>query len=68
MVNIVAGRRIMPEFYQFKAKPEKIAREAISILRNGRLDLMRRDLAGVREKLGKPGASARAAEEVLSVI
>lgn len=67
LVNIVAGRRIMPEYYQFRAKPELIAREAVSILRDGRLPEMRRQLAEVRRKLGAPGASKRAAAEVLKV-
>ncbi|MBI2932249.1 MAG: lipid-A-disaccharide synthase [Planctomycetes bacterium] len=68
LVNIVAGRRIMPEFYQFKAKPELLAREAVSILRDGRLPEMRRQLAEVRRKLGEAGASKRAATEVLKVV
>ncbi len=68
LVNIVAGRRIMPELYQFKGKPENLAREAVSILKEGRLDPMRRDLAEVRRRLGPPGASDRAAGEVLAVL
>jgi lipid-A-disaccharide synthase len=68
LVNIVAGKRIMPEYYQAKAKPALLAREAISILRDGRLPAMRKALAEVRRKLGSPGASRRAAEEVLKVV
>jgi len=68
LVNIVAGRRIMPEYYQFRAKPDLIAKEALSILRDGRLPAMRADLAEVRKKLGTPGASARAAAEVLKLL
>ncbi len=68
LVNLVAGRRIMPEFYQFKARPRLIAREAVSIIKEGRLPEMRRSLAEVRRKLGEPGASRRAAEEILKVI
>ena len=67
LVNIVAGREIMPEYYQSKAKPALIAHEALSIIKDGRLDVMRRDLADVRRKLGAPGASKRAAAEVLKV-
>ena len=58
----------MPELYQFKAKPELIAKEAISILRDGRLPEMRRALSEVRKKLGGPGASRRAAGEVLKTV
>jgi lipid-A-disaccharide synthase len=68
LVNIVAGRMIMPEYYQSKAKPGPIAREAVSIIKNGRLDSMRAELAEVRRKLGEPGASRRAATEVLDVL
>jgi lipid-A-disaccharide synthase len=68
LVNIVAGRRIMPEYYQFRAKPDLIAKEALSILNDGRLAEMRAQLADVRKKLGTPGASKRAAAEVLAVV
>lgn len=68
LVNIVAGREIMPEYYQFRAKPELIAKEAVSILTDSaRRESMRRELAEVRRKLGEPGASRRAAEQVLEV-
>lgn len=68
LVNLVAGRRIMPEYYQFKARPGLIAREAVSILKEGRLPEMRRALEGIRRKLGEPGASRRAAEEILKIL
>ncbi|MBI2900573.1 MAG: lipid-A-disaccharide synthase, partial [Planctomycetes bacterium] len=68
MVNIVAGREVMPELYQARARPELLARETLSILREGRLPQMREELAAVRKKLGEPGASTRAAREVLAVI
>ncbi len=67
LVNIVAGRRVVPEMYQGKAKPALLAKEAVSILRDGRLAVMRKDLAEVGRKLGAPGASGRAAVEVLKV-
>ena len=34
LVNVVAGKKIVPEFIQFQAKPHLIAREAISLLTN----------------------------------
>lgn len=68
MVNLIAGKEIMPELYQFKAKPELLAKEAVSILKENRLPEMRRELAEVRRKLGEPGASRRAAEEILKTI
>ena len=67
LVNIVAGREIMPEYYQSKAKAALLAKEALSILRDGRLEPMRAELGEVRRRLGGPGASNRAAREVLLV-
>jgi lipid-A-disaccharide synthase len=68
LVNIVAGKEIVPEMYQWRAKPPLLAREAISMIRDGRLPEIRKALAEVRHKLGSPGASRRAAEEILKTI
>jgi lipid-A-disaccharide synthase len=65
MVNIIAGRRVVPELYQFKARPELLAATAVDLIQGPRLEAMRRDLAEVRAKLGGPGASDRAAEAIL---
>lgn len=68
LVNIVAGRRLVPEYYQARAKPGLIAAEALDLLKTGRLAALRADLAEIRLKMGRPGASRRAAEEVLQVV
>jgi len=68
LVNIVAGKEIVPEMYQWRAKPELLAKEALSMIRGGRLPEIRKQLGEVRRKLGAPGASRRAAEEILKVI
>jgi lipid-A-disaccharide synthase len=66
MVNLVAGRPIVPELIQSDCTADRIAREAISLLTDrARAEKMREDLAGVRSALGAPGASRRAAEAVL---
>lgn len=68
MVNLVAGRPVVPELIQAGCTPEAIAREAVSLLTDpARADLMRRDLAEVRDRLGGSGASHRAAEAVLAI-
>ncbi len=66
MVNLVAGRPVVPELIQAGLTPGAVAREVVSLLQDrGRRDAMRRDLADVRARLGEPGASARAATAVL---
>ena len=68
MVNLIAGRRIVPELIQDECTPEKIADETLSLLGDPqRAGLMRAGLAEVCGKLGSPGASGRAAEAVLEV-
>jgi lipid-A-disaccharide synthase len=68
LANIIAGKRIVPEFIQYDASPERISKEVLSLLGEGaRLDEMRAQLADVRRELGSPGASRRAAELVLEL-
>jgi lipid-A-disaccharide synthase len=71
MVNLIAGRRIVPELIQHEATGEKIAHEATSMLTDPeRLARMRQDLSRVRELLAGEGGSAaeRAAQAVIEVI
>ncbi len=68
MVNLVAGRRIVPELIQDDFTPERVAEETIALFTDrARVDTVTRDLADVRAKLGATGASRRAAEAVLAV-
>jgi lipid-A-disaccharide synthase len=63
IVNIIAGKTIVPELIQGKAAGVNIAGEALAILTN---DERRREiisqLAEIRAKLGRPGAAIRAAK------
>jgi len=68
MVNIVAGRQIVPEFLQGNAKPENIARSALDMFRNGGLDAVREYLKRTVAQLGPSGATDRAANEIISVV
>ena len=69
MVNILAGKRIVPEFIQAEATAAKILPEALALIAEGpRREQMLADLQAVCDKLGGPGASKRAAEQVLSVL
>ncbi len=68
MVNLIAGRRIVPELIQDECTAESVADETLSLLRDpSRVAVMRAGLAEVCAKLGQPGASGRAAEAVLQV-
>jgi lipid-A-disaccharide synthase len=65
MVNLIAGREVVPELMQRDFTAERTAHEALDLLENAaRAARMRADLAAVRERLGAHGASARAAEAV----
>jgi lipid-A-disaccharide synthase len=71
MVNLIAGRRIVPELMQRDATGEKIAREATELLSDPeRLARTRRDLERIRELLATQAGSAadRAARSVIEVI
>jgi len=66
LVNVVAGRRVVPELVQEAMTSEAVAHEAGRLLSDpAARDAMRRDLAAVRAALGEPGASGRAADAVL---
>lgn len=66
MVNLIAGERIVPELIQNAFTPEAVANEAISMLTDPeRARTIRAGLAGVRAKLGGPGASRRAAQAIV---
>ncbi len=67
--NVIAGRRIVPEFIRGDFKADVIARETISILEDPQKQkLMRDELAKVRASLGEKGASRRVAEHIAARI
>lgn len=69
LVNIVAGRRIVPEFLQYQARPSVIADYMIRLLTDKSLaDSMRSEFVRLKEILGEPGAVKRTALEVLDFI
>jgi lipid-A-disaccharide synthase len=69
MVNVLAGEKVVPEFLQGTAEPERLARAALQILRNPKgAETMAIRIREVAKKLGGPGAAARAAEEVEDAI
>jgi lipid-A-disaccharide synthase len=72
MVNLIAGRRVVPELMQKEVTGERIAGEVMTILNDAdRISRMKRELAQVRERLASatgPGAerAARACMRVLT--
>lgn len=66
LVNIVAGKKIVPELIQSEVNGERIAVEVRGIL--ARYESITAELARVREILGAPGASRRAAEEIHKMV
>jgi lipid-A-disaccharide synthase len=69
MPNLLAGEAVYPEFIQDAAVPERVAAAAAELLWDeARRASIRSKLAKVMTSLGGPGASARAAQAVLSVL
>lgn len=69
LVNLVAGRTLVPELIQKEARGERIAEEALKILedepyRRGMIE----GLAEVKQKLGSPGASERVARMAMEML
>lgn len=69
MVNLVAGKGIVPELIQFEATPDRIAEEARRLLESpDRRRAMQEHLHEVRDRLGPPGAVSRAADAILELL
>ena len=67
LVNLVAGRSIVPELIQDEATAERLWQETRRLLTDRHAcDEMKDGLRQVREALGEPGASQRAAEVILA--
>src|SRR5574340_125330 len=67
LANLVAGRGIVPELIHHEATPERLVQETERLLTDARADEdMKAALSSVRQALGRPGASRRAAEAVLA--
>jgi lipid-A-disaccharide synthase len=66
IVNVIANRRICPEFIQADATPENLSAALLPLIENAQARAeMRRGFEEVRTLLGAGGAAERAAELVL---
>ncbi len=69
MVNILAGKHIVPEYIQDEAKASVIIPTALELIEDSeRRNTMLSDLARIRDVLGGPGASDRAAQEIMETV
>jgi lipid-A-disaccharide synthase len=67
--NILAGRRIVPEFMPFYRGTSEIAVAALELLSSVALqERMKGELAALMEPLARPGASAAVAEELAALL
>lgn len=69
MVNLIAGKPVVPELLQDAFTPDAVADEVVRFLTDVELaGRTRAALADVRERLGTPGASRRAAARILETV
>lgn len=69
LVNLIAGRELVPELIQDQANPANIAAAAAAMLADPRrLATLRRELRNIRSLLGGDGASGRVAAIALSLL
>ncbi len=67
LVNIVAGKKVVEELIQHGASAGKIARTISALLKDPqKAQAVRRELTVLKNRLGLPGASQRAAKIVIS--
>ena len=66
LVNIVAGKEIVPELLQHEVTGPNIAAAVRKLLANR--EEVQRELGTVKQKLGEYGASRRAAEAIMGVV
>ncbi|KPK99710.1 MAG: hypothetical protein AMJ91_06700 [candidate division Zixibacteria bacterium SM23_73_3] len=69
LANVVAGKRIVPEFVQSQAVPNQIAEEMYEILSDkNRYRAIQNELRKVKEKLGEDGASKKATQIITEML
>jgi lipid-A-disaccharide synthase len=69
MVNIMAGKEVVPELIQADFTAERVVRKTRTLLENrDRRDKIVGKLVSLRQKLGTPGAADRVAHIAMSMM
>ena len=69
LVNLVAGEEVAPELIQKNFRTDLIVEKTREILENrSRMKMIQEKLAGLRLRLGEPGAGDRAAQKVMETL
>jgi len=69
LVNVVAQKRVVPECVQFEATGKRIAAELDKMIQDPSLvGTIEKELQQVKDSLGGPGASQRAAETIIACL
>lgn len=68
LVNIIAGKEVVPELIQEEVNGERIAAEVSRLVAPGNYERVASELQAIRGKLGTPGAARRAAEEIHKMV
>jgi lipid-A-disaccharide synthase len=69
LVNLIAGKEIVPELLQGKASPRNIADKVYEMLSDASgLERLRNELLGINDALGGAGASERVADIAVNML
>lgn len=69
IVNILSNKKIIPEFIQFKATPERIACEALRLLKDpSAIEQIKENLTRIKSSLGESGAAGRSAQYIINFL
>ncbi|HEX7151058.1 MAG TPA: lipid-A-disaccharide synthase [Thermoanaerobaculia bacterium] len=68
LVNIVAGKQVVPELMQDEVNGARIAEEVRTLVEPSHYNAVVTELEAVRAKLGTPGASERVAREIYEMM
>jgi lipid-A-disaccharide synthase len=69
LVNIVAGKQLVPEILQHAMTPENIAKSALEFLESPKKRAeLRAELVRLKESFGEPGCAPRAASKIVEFL